>query len=90
MRRRKNRSRSKISRLPSEIRSTVDAMIQATADFTYKDIQAYLAEQNVDVSQSAIGTYARNLMESLEALNMAQESIRAMMDTASKIPEVTL
>ena len=88
MRRRKNRSRSKISRLPSEIRSTVDAMIQATADFTYKDIQAYLAEQNVDVSQSAIGTYARNLMESLEALNMAQESIRAMMDTASKIPEV--
>ena len=88
MRRRKNRSRSKISRLPPEIRSTVDAMIQATAAFTYKDIQAYLAEQNVDVSQSAIGTYARNLMESLEALNMAQESIRAMMDTASKIPEV--
>ena len=88
MRRRKNRSRSKISRLPSEIRSTVDAMIQATADFTYKDIQEYLAKQNVDVSQSAIGTYARNLMESLEALNMAQESIRAMMDTASKIPEV--
>lgn len=88
MRRRKNRSRSKISRLPPEIRSTVDAMIQATADFTYKDIQEYLAKQNVDVSQSAIGTYARNLMESLEALNMAQESIRAMMDTASKIPEV--
>ena len=65
MRRRKNRSRSKISRLPSEIRSTVDAMIQATADFTYKDIQAYLAEQNVDVSQSAIGTYSLNLIESL-------------------------
>ena len=83
MARRKNRSRSKISRLPPEIRSTVDAMVQATADFTYTDIQEYLAEQGVEISTSAIGTYARSLMESLEALTVAQETMRAMMETAA-------
>ena len=88
MARRKNRSRSKISRLPPEIRSTVDAMIQATADFTYTDIQEYLAEQGVEISTSAIGTYARSLMDSLEALTVAQETMRAMMETAAKVPEV--
>ena len=88
MGRRKNRSRSKISRLPPEIRSTVDAMVQATADFTYTDIQEYLAEQGVEISTSAIGTYARELMDSLEALTVAQETMRAMMETAAKVPEV--
>ena len=59
MARRKNRSRSKISRLPPEIRSTVDAMVQATADFTYTDIQEYLAEQGGPESGiiSSIDTY---------------------------------
>ena len=88
MGRRKNRSRSKISRLPPEIRSTVDAMIQYTADFTYQDIREYLASLDVQISKSAIGTYARNLMSSLEALAVSQESIRAMMETAAKVPEV--
>lgn len=88
MARRKNRSRSKISRLPPEIRSTVDAMVQATADFTYTDIQEYLAEQGVEISTSAIGTYVRELMDSLEALTVAQETMRAMMETAAKVPEV--
>lgn len=88
MGRRKNRSRSKISRLPPEIRSTVDAMIQDTADFTYQDIREYLASLDVQISKSAIGTYARNLMSSLEALAVSQESIRAMMETAAKVPEV--
>lgn len=84
MGRRKNRSRSKISRLPPEIRSTVDAMVQAVADFTYRDIQEYLQEQGVEISQSAIGTYARNLTRSLESLNIAQETMRAMMETGGQ------
>ena len=88
MGRRKNRSRSKISQLPPEIRNTVDAMVQDPADFTYNDIRDYLASQDVQISKSAIGTYARNLMESLEALAVSQESIRAMMETAAKVPEV--
>ena len=88
MGRRKNRSRSKISQLPPEIRSTVDAMVQAPADFTYNDIREYLAGLDVQISKSAIGTYARNLMASLEALAVSQESIRAMMETAAKVPEV--
>lgn len=88
MGRRKNRSRSKISQLPPDIRNTVDAMVQDTIEFTYNDIRDYLASQNVKISKSAIGTYARNLMSSLEALSVSQESIRAMMETAAKVPEV--
>ena len=88
MGRRKNRSRSKISRLPPEVRSTVDAMVQDPADFTYNDIRDYLASLDVQISKSAIGNYARNLMDSLEALAVSQESIKAMMETAAKVPEV--
>ena len=68
MGRRKNRSRSKISQLPPEIRNTVDAMVQDPADFTYNDIREYLASLDIKISKSAIGTYARDLMASLEAL----------------------
>lgn len=88
MGRRKNRSRSKISQLPPEIRNTVDAMVQDPADFTYNDIREYLASLDIKISKSAIGTYARDLMASLEALAISQESIRAMMETAAKVPEV--
>ena len=80
MGRRKNRSRSKISRLPPEVRSTVDAMVQSPAEFTYNDIRDYLASLDVQISKSAIGNYARDLMASLEAL--------AVMETAAKVPEV--
>ena len=78
MGRRKNRSRSKISRLPPEVRSTVDAMVQSPAEFTYNDIRDYLASLDVQISKSA----------SLEALAVSQESIKAMMETAAKVPEV--
>ena len=88
MGRRKNRSRSKISRLPPEVRSTVDAMVQSPAEFTYNDIRDYLASLDVQISKSAIGNYARDLMASLEALAVSQESIKAMMETAAKVPEV--
>ena len=88
MGRRKNRSRSKISQLPPEIRNTVDAMVQDPADFTYNDIREYLASLDIKISKSAIGPYARDLMASLEALAISQESIRAMMETAAKVPEV--
>ena len=56
MGRRKNRSRSKISQLPPEIRNTVDAMVQDPADFTYNDIREYLASLDIKISKSAIGT----------------------------------
>ena len=88
MGRRKNRSRSKISQLPPEVRSTVDAMVQSPAEFTYNDIREYLASLDVQISKSAIGNYARDLMASLEALAVSQESIKAMMETAAKVPEV--
>ena len=64
--RKKNRSRSKISRLPPEIRNAVDEMVKAASDFTYADIKEYLAGQGVDISISAIGAYAQNLSADLD------------------------
>ena len=88
MARRKNRSRSKISQLPPEIRSTVDAMAQAPAQFTINDSRAYLAHKDVAISESAIGTYARELRANLESRMVAQETMRVMAETAAKVPEV--
>ena len=75
MGRRKNRSRSKISRLPPEVRSTVDAMVQSPAEFTYNDIRDYLASLDVQISKSAIGNYARDLMASLEDITYSDPKI---------------
>ncbi|MCM1295652.1 MAG: DUF3486 family protein [Muribaculaceae bacterium] len=86
--RRKNRSRSKISQLPAELRSTVDAMILAVAEYRYEDIREYLAQQGVDISRTAIGNYARNLIEEMEAIHVAQENFRALAAEAQKMPEL--
>lgn len=86
--RKKNRSRSKISRLPPEIRNAVDEMVKAAADFTYADIKEYLAGQGVDISISAIGAYAQNLSADLEAIRVAQENFKVLVREAEKVPEL--
>lgn len=86
--RKRNRSRSKISQLPPELRSTVDAMVLAVSDYRYVDIQQYLAEQGVDISTTAIGNYARNLTEEMEALRITQENFKALAAEAQKVPEL--
>ena len=84
----KKRSRSTISKLPPEIRDVVDEMVKAVNSYRYVDIQAYLAEHNVTLSVQAICTYANNLMEGLEAVTMANESMAAMVREAAKTPEL--
>lgn len=86
--RRKNRSRSKISQLPPELRSTVDAMVLAVAEYRYEDIREYLAGQGVDISKTAIGNYARKLVEEMEAIHFAQENFKALTAEAQKMPEL--
>lgn len=86
--RKKNRSRSKISRLPPEIRNAVDEMVKAASDFTYADIKEYLAGQGVDISISAIGAYAQNLSADLEAIRVAQENFKVLVREAEKVPEL--
>ena len=84
----KNRSRSTISKLPPEIRDIVNEMVKAVDRYRYADIQAYLAEQGVTLSKAAICTYANNLMEGLEAVTVANESMAAMVREAAKFPEL--
>ena len=84
----KNRSRSTISKLPPEVRDVVDEMVKAVDKYRYADIQAYLASLDVTLSIQAICTYANNLMEDLEAVTFANESMNAMIREAAKYPEL--
>lgn len=86
--RKKNRSRSKISRLPPELRSTVDAMVLAVSEYTYEDIKQYLTQQGVDISTTAIGNYARNLTEEMEAIRVTNEGFKTLVAEAQKVPEL--
>ena len=84
----KNRCRSTISKLPPEIRDVVDEMVKATNTCTLKDIQEYLASQNVTLSVQAISNYGRKLMAGLEQIRVTNERMNAMIREAAKYPEL--
>ena len=82
-----NRSHSKIASLPPELRQAVDEMLKA-GTFRYEEVQQYLADNGVDVSQSSICRYARRLVESYREIITAQESFKALLAEAEKYPEL--
>lgn len=66
--------RGAIDRLPPIIREHVDEMIKSNA--TYSEIAEYIKSSGNSVSVSAIQRYAANLMQSIQALRIAQENFR--------------
>lgn len=82
-----NRSHSKIASLPPELRQAVDEMLKA-GTFRYEEVQKYLAENGVEISQSAICRYARRLVDSYREIILAQESFKALLAEAEKYPEL--
>ena len=73
-----NRRHAIIDQLEPQIQETVKEMLRA--NFTYKDIVDYLASNGTQVSQSAICRYAARFAETTEALRMAQENFRGIME----------
>lgn len=82
------RRHSSIDKLPADVKETVDEMIKA--DFTYREIVEYLRDCGTPVSLSSVGRYAANLNAGLQAVRMAQENFRAIMEETDKYPNLDI
>ena len=82
----RNRSHSKISKLDPEVRETVDEMIKT--GFYYREIVDYIKSEGTDISLAAVGNYAKNLMDTLYSLRMAQENFRAILEETERYPDM--
>lgn len=82
------RKHSTIDLLDDAVRSTVEEMI-LSAQFTYRDIAEYIRDTcGKNISQSAICRYAKSFCADMEAIRIAQENFRAIMQECSKYPDM--
>lgn len=83
-----HRKHSKIDQLDPSVRETVDEMIKTGAH--YREIVAYIQDNGMSISIAAVGKYAKNLMTTLDALRLAQENFRAIMDETERHPNLDM
>lgn len=86
--RRQNRKRGKIDKLPQSIREAVDMMVQNPAEYTYRDIVDFIRDNGFEVSPSSVARYAAGLNAKLEDVMLISESFRAINDELQKYPEI--
>lgn len=70
------RRKMAVEKLPPVIKEHVDEMIKSNA--TYGEIAEYIKSSGNGVSVSAIQRYAANLMQTIQALKIAQGTITAL------------
>ncbi len=82
------RKHSTIDLLDAEVKSTVEEMI-LSAQFTYKDIAEYIRDTaGKNISQSAICRYAQGFCADMEAIRVAQENFKAIMQECARYPDL--
>ena len=81
-----NRRHSIIDGLDQQVQETVKEMLRA--NFTYGEIVDYLSSNGTQISQSAVCRYASRFAESTEALRLAQENFRGIMEETAKYPNL--
>lgn len=82
------RKHSTIDMLDGAVKSTVEEMI-LSAQFTYKDIAEYIRDScGTSISQSAICRYAQGFCKDMEAIKIAQENFRLIMQECGKYPDL--
>lgn len=86
MKTQRNRKHSKIDKLPSDIKDTVEQMMQA--DFTYSEIADYIRDCGFSISTTSVWRHATNLNATVETLRMAQENFRVIMDEIARYPQL--
>lgn len=82
------RKHYKINDLPPEIHEEVDEMIKNGA--FYHDIAEYIKSKGGTVSKSSVGRYAKNLLKTIESLQMSQENFRAILEEIECYPELDI
>ena len=78
------RKHSKIDKLPAEIKSAVEQMMQA--DFTYAEIADYIRDCGFEISPSSVHRHAAALNATVQTLRMAQENFRVVVDEIANYP----
>lgn len=82
------RKHSTIDMLDGTVKSTVEEMI-LSAQFTYKDIAEYIRDScGTNISQSAICRYAQGFCKDMEAIKVAQENFKLIMQECGKYPDL--
>ncbi len=81
------RKHSKIDKLPDNLRSVVEQMMQ-DPDFTYQDIVDYIKQQGQDISLTSVWRHASTLNATVQNIRMAQENFKAIMEEVSKYPQL--
>ncbi len=86
MARRSNRKHSKIDGLAPELKATVEQML--LSDATYAEIVDFLEDNGVSVSIASVCRYAQDYDANIQALAIAQENFRAMMEELERYPDL--
>ncbi len=80
------RKHSKIDKLPSTLKGTVEQMMQG--DFTYKEIAEFIKQKGYPISTQAVYRHANTLNATVQSLRIAQDNFRVLMDVVSESPDV--
>lgn len=87
MSRKRNRKHSKIDKLPPDLKSAVDMMLQG--DFTYGEVADFIRDNaGIEISETSVWRYTRNLNATVQSLRMAQENMRIVAEEMDKHPDL--
>lgn len=84
--RRRNRKHSVIDGLPTETRDAVETML--VSGKTYREIVSWLAENEVQISISAVSRYARGMAADAERLRLAHENLTLINEQMARYPDL--
>ncbi len=84
----KRKGHSTIDRLPPDIKDVVDEMLLGGR--YYREVVAYLAENDVKLSQEAVSNYAQRLRAGIEQLRVSQENMRILMQQMERYPDLDI
>jgi hypothetical protein len=85
-RRKRNRSSGKIDRLPEHLKDAVEQMLLAGK--TYREIVAFLKDNDQSVSQMSVCRFAEKYLATVEMLQMSQENFRMMSEEVETYPNL--
>lgn len=80
------RAVGKIDKLHPDLKDTVDQML--VSGQTYREIVAYLAENDVQLSQAAVSRYAARFLANAQQLRIAQENFRMILTETERYPDL--
>ena len=83
----RNRKHSKIDRLPPDLKSAVDMMLQG--DSTYADVVNFIRDNaGIEISTSAVWRYANGLNATVQELRFIQGNMRVISEEMDRHPDL--